>query len=271
MHTVMIIDDNEDWSNIVNLRINMEKDFSVVAEARNGKEAVLLLEHYKPQIVILDIVMPEYDGMKILGHIREMEEYDPYVYIITGLTTESIVKMLSELEIDLYSLKPVDIEAVAKNLRKMIGKPSKKAQAAESDTPSLYPAYYKNLNIGEVIDNTLIQLGIPINKSGFLHIKTSIQFAMESDAMLLSITRKVYPKVAKLFNTTSMAIERNIRTAVGFCEKNQTALYNQLKAQSNAEKMTNTVFLAMTIKHVKKQINLNAAQENEAPKRANKK
>ncbi len=86
MYSVLIADDNKDWIDILDAKISQDPSFNIIAKAYDGKEAIKVVEAERPEIVILDIIMPEFDGAYIVNHIRsEMRGYDPVIYIISGI------------------------------------------------------------------------------------------------------------------------------------------------------------------------------------------
>lgn len=64
------------------------------------------------------------------------------------------------------------------------------------------------------IANSLINVGIPTNTQGFQFLKESISMVIEKPTYLLNLTKKMYPEIAKKFNSTSFVVERSIRHAI---------------------------------------------------------
>jgi len=90
MTKVLIVDD------AVFIRMQLkqllqENGFEVVGEAGNGKEALEKIQEFKPDLVTLDITMPEMDGLQCLAEIKKME-YMPTVIMVSALGQESFVQ-----------------------------------------------------------------------------------------------------------------------------------------------------------------------------------
>ena len=72
-----------------------EPDFEVVGEAQNGKDAVVFVGELKPDVVLMDLRMPEMDGVTAIGHIKS--DY-PDVHILVLTTYESDADILRAIE-----------------------------------------------------------------------------------------------------------------------------------------------------------------------------
>lgn len=111
----IIIDDEE--TGIETLRLLIEKHIDglkVVAESTQSNDAIHLIEDYKPEIVFLDISMPEMDGFELL----EKLEWKNFHLIFTTAHQEYALKALKQNAID-YLLKPVDHEDLHKSINKI--------------------------------------------------------------------------------------------------------------------------------------------------------
>ncbi len=75
--------------------INGEPDFEVVGEAENGKEAVAMTGELRPQVVLMDLRMPEMDGVTAIGHIKAEH---PEVQVLVLTTYESDADILRAIE-----------------------------------------------------------------------------------------------------------------------------------------------------------------------------
>ena len=69
---VLLCDDTKDIRILLETEFGMHDDLEIVAEAENGKEAVELASRHKPDVIVLDLAMPEMDGLEALPVIREV-------------------------------------------------------------------------------------------------------------------------------------------------------------------------------------------------------
>jgi two-component system chemotaxis response regulator CheY len=109
--SVLIADDHTIVRSGVRLLLNAEAEFQVVGEARDGLEAVKLAEELHPDVVLMDISMPEIDGLAALRVIREQ---DPHarVVMLSALGQESAVVEAITAGASDFLIKPFERERV---------------------------------------------------------------------------------------------------------------------------------------------------------------
>jgi two-component system chemotaxis response regulator CheB len=94
---VLIVDDSAFMRRAVTSMLTSDPEIQVVASARNGQEAVDLAKKLKPDVITLDIEMPEMDGLTALRHI--MREAPTQVLMFSSLTTEGSHASLKALKL----------------------------------------------------------------------------------------------------------------------------------------------------------------------------
>ena len=117
MITAIVIDDDLDTCDVLSDYLEL-KQIDVLACGHNGKEAVDLYQKHIPDLVFLDVMMPEYDGFYALEKIKQLRS-TAYVITITGdLTTETYNK-LKLMNSSAIIYKPFDIEKVMKIVKEL--------------------------------------------------------------------------------------------------------------------------------------------------------
>ena len=117
MIRVIIVDDESDVSEVLCEFLKI-KGIEVVGRGKNGHDAFELFKKFKPDVVLMDLVMPNYDGFYGLKKIRELDPKSKIMIISASLTT-SYVKRLLELNVDSISLKPYDLNDVVEIIHKV--------------------------------------------------------------------------------------------------------------------------------------------------------
>ena len=105
--SVIVIDDNEDIACSTTEILEIH-GIDVVGKGYDGLEAVKLFETFRPDVVLLDLMMPKYDGLFALRKIREIDPKS-IVLIITGGGSESMLDELESLEPTKIIFKPLDV------------------------------------------------------------------------------------------------------------------------------------------------------------------
>jgi CheY-like chemotaxis protein len=116
---VLVVDDYDDLRSLIVIFLNLYYSFQVVGEAVNGNEAVQMVEQLKPEIVLMDYMMPIMDG---LAATRLIKEQYPDIFVISysgGEEGESI-QQFKEAGADLHLTKPLDLEALVKSMKKIL-------------------------------------------------------------------------------------------------------------------------------------------------------
>ena len=117
---VLIADDEQETLSIMARKVQME-GYEVVT-ARDGLEAWEMIVKESPDVILLDLVMPQMDGFTVLKNLREnppSQKWQP-VIIISGLNELEDMQKGFSLEADHYLTKPCRIEDVIKSIRLMI-------------------------------------------------------------------------------------------------------------------------------------------------------
>jgi len=115
MTKIIIIDDEVDYTEILSDYCEMN-DIEVVGIGHNGQDAINLFESNSPDLVLLDLSMPKFDGFYFLDHIKE-KNHQVEIIILTGLLTESDVKKLNQHNIFSTLIKPVDPDEIMKKIK----------------------------------------------------------------------------------------------------------------------------------------------------------
>ena len=71
--TVLIADDNQDFSHTLSSYINAQSDMEIIGMAKDGNEAIDMIANTMPDIVLLDVIMPHLDGIGVLENINKMK------------------------------------------------------------------------------------------------------------------------------------------------------------------------------------------------------
>lgn len=117
MEKVMIVDDSKTSRRV--LRTILESyEYEVVGEAANGKEAVELYREFKPEVVTMDVTMPEMDGLEALELIMK-EDADAKVIMVTAAAQKN--KMLDAIKLGAVDFiqKPFEAEQIVSIINKV--------------------------------------------------------------------------------------------------------------------------------------------------------
>ena len=109
---ILIADDNDEFCIILKDYLNNEGNFDVVGVAKNGIEALKLISESKPDLLILDIIMPHLDGLGVLEKLslNKDSELAPKIIVLSAVGQDKITQNAIKLGVDYYVLKPFDMD-----------------------------------------------------------------------------------------------------------------------------------------------------------------
>lgn len=117
MVKVIVVDDDVDTVEVFCEYLEI-KDITVVGRGYNGKTAVELYEKYRPDIALLDVMMPEYDGFFGLENIKNINP-DAKVIMVTADLTFDTEKKLKDLNASAVIYKPYEIDSVIDTIHRV--------------------------------------------------------------------------------------------------------------------------------------------------------
>jgi len=245
--TICIVDDNRELVHIMEDYLHKEDDLEVIGVAYDGRECLTLLEELEPDVLLLDIIMPHVDGLAVLQQLREVERNKcSNVIMLTAFGQEEVMRRAVEYGASYFILKPFDFENLVQKIREMHSQNN--VNQNQFKNPHSKQSKQKD-NIESSITNIMHDIGVPAHIKGYLYLREAITMVYHDIELLGSITKILYPDIAKKFNTTASRVERAIRHAIEVAWNRGnidsiTELFGYTINVSKA-KPTNSEFIAM--------------------------
>lgn len=253
--SVLIADDNSELAKELSNYISGESDLRVAAIASNGKEAYDLIFETTPDVVLLDIVMPELDGIGVLKKLQISSPNKKPVIIAHSISTLSrTVETTLSLGADYYLLKPQSPERICETIREFA---SSRIAFSNSTLPEV-----RNDSIGydleTIVTDFIHELGVPAHIKGYQYIRSAIMMVVENMDLLNFITKQLYPDIAKAYNTTASRVERAIRHSIEVAwSRGKPETMNEIfgyTIHTGKGKPTNSEFIAMVADRIRLKI-----------------
>lgn len=236
---ILIADDNREFCDLLKEFLQDQEEFNLVGIAQNGLEALNLIQSEKPDVVVLDVIMPHLDGIGVLEKLNE-SDYRPRVIMLTAFGQESITQRAVELGADYYILKPFDFDVLATRIRQLVG-------GGLNVSPYITVAKPKNLDVA--VTNIIHEMGVPAHIKGYLYLRDAILQVIDDVGLLGAVTKELYPMIAHKYQTTPSRVERAIRHAIELAwdRGNIEMMTNFFGYTINLQrgKPTNSEFIAM--------------------------
>lgn len=245
---VLLADDNREFVNLLEEYISNQHDMDVIGVAYNGNEVVRLLQERVPDVLILDIIMPHLDGLAVLEQVQAMRlSPQPKIIMLTAFGQEEITKKAVELGAAYYILKPFDMEVLAQRIRQITT--NKASSSFVTSVKPLSTMQTRGRNLDASITSIIHEIGVPAHIKGYLYLREAITMVYNDVELLGSITKVLYPDIAKKFNTTASRVERAIRHAieVAWSRGNLDSISSMFgyTISNTKAKPTNSEFIAM--------------------------
>lgn len=210
---VAIADDNQRILDMLETVISMDKELNLVGKAKNGEEMCQIIKDKKPDVVLLDLIMPKMDGLTVMEKVSQDKNTGkrPYFIVVTAVGQERITEDAFNKGANYYIMKPFNNEMLLnriKSVRKMFRNNDKKNEDIKSENA------VRGENLENRVTNMLHEIGIPAHIKGYHYLRDAIIMAVEDMDVLNAITKILYPTVAKKYQTTSSRVERAIRHAI---------------------------------------------------------
>lgn len=266
--SVLIVDDNVEFGNLLNDYMNREVDIEVAGIARDGVQAMEMISSLKPNVVVLDIIMPNLDGIGVLERVSAGQTgQKPLFIVLSAIGQDVFIQKAVSLGAEYYIVKPFDVDVLVSRIRQIYGE--KHVTQFSSKKPFTRLSYRNSgklesaKNSLEVeITNLMHEVGIPPHMSGYQYIREAIIKTVNDSKIFSSITKSLYPAVAEKYNTTPQKVERAIRNAIESAwtrgnPDSVDALFGYTTGYGKG-KPTNSEFIAMMADKVKLILNVNS-------------
>ncbi|KSU85697.1 sporulation transcription factor Spo0A [Fictibacillus enclensis] len=248
---VCLADDNRELISLLKEYLANQDDMEVIGVAYNGQECLNVLEDKQPDVLVLDIIMPHLDGLAVLERIRSSEHLpQPNVIMLTAFGQEDVTKKAVDLGASYFILKPFDMDNLSSQIRQICGTDHSFVQRPASARSSASVNSSKPpRNLDASITSIIHEIGVPAHIKGYMYLREAISMVYNDIELLGSITKVLYPDIAKKFNTTSSRVERAIRHAIEVAWSRGnidsiSSLFGYTVSMSKA-KPTNSEFIAM--------------------------
>ena len=241
---VIIADDSADFGQNC-AKILKSYGMNVTLCGKDGYELIKIIEKNNADVVIADVFMPNLDILGVLGSIKEMELKDkPLVMAMSNFDNQRLEKETLDAGASYYFLKPIDFNTMAQRIIKLSDWKNETAPITISKGQVATDVQLE-IHITDIIH----QIGVPAHIKGYHYLREGIMMTVKDASMINSVTKVLYPTIAKKYNTTSSRVERAIRHAIEVAwDRGDIDVLNSyfgFTVQINRGKPTNSEFIAM--------------------------
>lgn len=211
---VLIADDNPRIASMIESILQEDSEIEVVGKAEDGVETLGMIEETKPDVLLLDLIMPKLDGLGVLEklHKNQGSGKQPEVIVVSAIAQERITESAFQLGAAYYLLKPFDRDMILTHVQHF--KPGAKMKFIATPEEHRRSDEIAKYNLESDVTNIIHEIGVPAHIKGYQYLRDAIMMSVDDSEMLNSITKILYPSIAKQHNTTPSRVERAIRHAI---------------------------------------------------------
>ena len=194
---IMLTDVNEDARSMLQDALEETGRFTVVGSTGDGNEVLQMVADAKPDVLVLDLILPGMDG---LGILRRMDsEKRPKILAVSNFVTQEVVAEAGNLGASMFLSKPYNDSALVEHLISLAEKSEKQLHGP---------------GLEELVTSIIHEVGVPAHIKGYQYVREAIMITVENMDVIISVTKVLYPEVAKRYHTTPSRVERAIRHAI---------------------------------------------------------
>ena len=209
---ILIADPNRDFCRQLSELLSLEEDMEIVGTAADGQEAVERAVELKPELMLMELVLPKLDGLEVLRRLHE-QGVTCRTIVLSGFINGKVIAECSNCGADYFIPKPCDIQALISRIRQL--------SAGEPCTPGVGIDFRESAaasrleaDLESVVTDIIHEIGVPAHIKGYQYLREAIILTIKDMDMINAVTKVLYPEVAKHFGTTPSRVERAIRHAI---------------------------------------------------------
>ncbi len=239
---VLIADDAAQFGQICAKSLG-ENGMETMLCAKDGVELLSKIKNYQPDVVMADVFMPGKDLMGVLGEIKNIEPNKrPMVLAMSSFDNPRLENETLTAGAAYYFIKPFDLKLLAERIEQV-------ASWDKSKIPSQHSDRISDSDLELMITEIIHQIGVPAHIKGYHYLREAILMSVRNSEVINSVTKVLYPTVAKKHDTTASRVERAIRHAIEVAwDRGDVDILNSYfgyTIQNDKGKPTNSEFIAM--------------------------
>ena len=240
---IVILESNEEFMDELKNYFDNKGGYNVCATTGSGSTGIEYINAYKPDIVILNLVLSGRDGFSVLDYIKNNCP-ECRTIVISNFSDEKIINSAIDHGAKYYFVKPVDPQSVAERVNDILSE-----RTVEYKVAADVKAKRRVASLDEKISNIFISIGIPPHIKVYVYLREGIKMAIENPSVINNVTKELYPNIGKKFDTTASKVERAIRHAIEVAlNRGRVDAINAIfgvRVYIGSERPTNSEFIAL--------------------------
>ena len=248
---ILICDENADFRRLTSEYL-LGMGFAAPDEAANGEEALRKITLHRPDVVIIDIWLGKMECAEV---IRKALSYSAPTYlppafiVVSQLNNPAMLTEVTEAGADYCMLKPLSYPSLIERIRRLMSKRNAAVSNPQQSKSEITAEDRLRAELESQVTKVIHQIGVPAHIKGYQYLRSAILMTVSEGEIINSVTKVLYPSVAKQYKTTSSRVERAIRHAIEVAwdrgDVDTLNSYFGYTIHTGRGKPTNSEFIAM--------------------------
>lgn len=225
------------------------RGFKNITDASNGEEALIKINRVHPDIVIADLWLSKLDGIGLMRNCKGINfgsDVPPLFIIASLVSNQSVFIEATNAGASMCLLKPFDYSSLTEHIKTLMSTRQPKSNSSGDINRD---------DIESQVTKIIHQIGVPAHIKGYQYLRTAILMTVSDNEIINSVTKILYPSVAKKYSTTTSRVERAIRHAIEVAwDRGDVDVLNSYfgyTIHNSRGKPTNSEFIAMIADNIR--------------------
>ncbi|HEX3027060.1 MAG TPA: sporulation transcription factor Spo0A [Clostridia bacterium] len=233
---------------------------SVTTISKDGQEILDQINSEMPDVILMNAFMTRIDAIGVLNAIKNMNlPKKPLMIVMSTDNTGAISSQVMDAGASYFFPMPFDHDLLAERINQLVGIGNDRRSTLIK--PDIQ--YNSTQDIEIIVTKIFHQIGVPAHIKGYHYLREAIMMAIKDIDIINSVTKQLYPSVAKKYETTSSRVERAIRHAIEVAwDRGDVDILNSYfgyTIHNSRGKPTNSEFIAMIADKLRLQLHINSA------------
>ena len=197
--TVVLADANEEFRTALKQALEATGEFDVVGCAADGLAAAQDIAERKPQLLVMDLLLPGLDGFGVLEQAAK-DKVQMKTVVVSALYRDQIVSQAMSRGVSFFMPKPCELTSLLDQMRRAVNE----GEESEDESQALE----------REVTAVIHEVGVPAHIKGYQYIRDGIIMTVREPEIINGVTKVLYPAIAKKNGTTASRVERAIRHAI---------------------------------------------------------
>lgn len=243
---ILIADENADFRRVCKANLN-GLGFNDIEEAVNGEDALYRIDKIHPDIVLVDAWLSKLDCIQLMRGVKSLsfgQDLEPSFIVVSIVNNQNIFGEATETGAEYCMVKPLEYNSLSERIKRISASREQRSPKKKAADPLA-----NNGDLETQVTKVIHQIGVPAHIKGYQYLRTAIMMTIDDNNIINSVTKILYPSVAKKYQTTSSRVERAIRHAIEVAwDRGDIETLNSYfgyTIQNSRGKPTNSEFIAM--------------------------